>query len=359
MPQTRIYFCYRFYASLVNSLTQSTPYVSCHSYFSGDLNVNTHSVFADDFWSVVTQFSLTIPFVNDDSVSFIDFIRQPWISIRCRFHSSLLTQFSKMISHPTVIQFSKMIPHSTVSHRVFDDSMPQTWIYFSYRFYASLVNSLTQSTPSVSCHSYFSGNIKVYVDSVFADDFWSVVTQFSLTIPCVNDDTVFSNDFIRQPWISIRCRFHPSPLTQFSTMISHPTVTQFSKMISRSTVSHSVFDNSMPQTRIYFCYPFNASLVYPLTLSTPYVRFHSYFSGDFMVNSHSVFADDFWSVVMQFSLTIPCVNDDSVFSIDFIRQPWISIRCQFQPSTLTQFPKMISRSTVTQFSLTIYGSPLA
>jgi len=130
-------------------------------------------------------------------------------------------------------------------------------------------------------------------------------------------------------------------------------------MISRSTVSHSVFDDSMPQTRIYFCYPFNASLVYRLTLSTPYVRFHSYFSGDFKVNSHSVFADDFWSVVTQFSLTIPCVNDDSVFSIDFIRQPWISIRCRFHPSTLTQFSKMISRSTVTQFLLTIYGSTLA
>ena len=48
---------------------------------------------------------------------------------------------------------------------------------------------------------------------------------------------------------------------------------------------------------------------------------HSYFSGDFNVTSDSVFADDFWSVVTQFSLTIPCVNDDSVFSIDFFRQP--------------------------------------
>jgi hypothetical protein len=30
--------------------------------------------------------------------------------------------------------------------------------------------------------------------------------------------------------------------------------------------------------------------------------------GDFKVTSHSVFADDFWSVVTQFSLTISCVK---------------------------------------------------
>jgi hypothetical protein len=53
-------------------------------------------------------------------------------------------------------------------------------------------------------------------------------------------------------------------------------------------------------------------------------------------------------------MTIPCVNDDSVFSIDFIRQQWISMCCRFHPSALTQFSKMISRSTVTQFSMMIY-----
>jgi hypothetical protein len=58
-------------------------------------------------------------------------------------------------------------------------------------------------------------------------------------------------------------------------------------------------------------------------------------------------------------MTIPCVNDDSVFSIDFIRQLWISMCCRFHPSALTQFSKMISRSTVTQFSVTIYALALA
>jgi len=95
-----------------------------------------------------------------------------------------------------------------------------------------------------------------------------------------------------------------------------------------------------------------------LTLATPYVSCHSYFSGDFKVYCYSIFADDFWSVGTPFSLTIPCVNDDSVFSNDFTRQQWISIRCRFYPSAVTQFSKMISRSIVTQFSVTIYASAL-
>jgi hypothetical protein len=177
-------------------------------------------------------------------------------------------------------------------HCVFDDSMSQTWIYFCYRFDASLVNSLTLSTPYISCHSYFSCDFKVYCDSVFADDFWSVVTQFSLTIPCVNDEFVFSIDFTRQPCISILCQFHPSA------------VTQFSKMISRSTVTHSMFDDSKCQTWIYFCYWFYALLVNSfdavdsirqLSLILQW-RFQGLqwlcFRWQFLVGSDAVFTDD-------------------------------------------------------------------
>jgi len=179
-------------------------------------------------------------------------------------------------------------------HSFFDDSMRQTWVYFCYQFYAWLVNSLKLSTPYISCHSYFSGDFKVNSHSLFVDDFWSVVTQFSLTIPCVKHEYVFAIGFMRRLWIL-------------------------------------------------------------LTLSTPYVSCHSYFSGDFKVYGDVVFADDFWSLGTQFSLTIPCVNDESVFSNDFTRQPWISIRCRFYPSAVTQFSKLFSRSTVTQFSVKIYA----
>jgi hypothetical protein len=61
------------------------------------------------------------------------------------------------------------------------------------------MNSLTLLIPYVNCNSVFSDDFKVYSDSVFVDDFWSVVTQFSLAIPCVNEDSVFCTDFIRPP----------------------------------------------------------------------------------------------------------------------------------------------------------------
>ena len=172
------------------------------------------------------------------------------------------------------------------------------------------------------------------------------MSLFSLLISSVNRELVFAVNSIHHPWLNFQRWFLVLQWLSFRWrfMDQH---------------WHSVFDNSMPQTWIYFFHRFYASLVNCLTLSTPYVSCHSYFSGDFKVTSHFFFADDFWSVGTQFALTIPCVNDDSVFSNDFIRQPWISIRCPFYPSATTQFSKMISRSTVTQFSLTIYGSTLA
>jgi len=148
----------------------------------------------------MTLFSLMISFLNRELVFAVHSIRQPGLNFQRWF---LVLQWHSF-------RWRFMDQHC---HSMFDDSMHQIWIYFCYRFYASLVNSLTLSTPYISCQSYFSGDFKVYGDSVFPDDFWSVVTQFSLTIPCVNDDSVFSNDFIRQPWISICCGFHPSPLT--------------------------------------------------------------------------------------------------------------------------------------------------
>jgi hypothetical protein len=153
-------FLLLFQASLVNSLTLSTPYVSCHSYFSGDFKVYSDSVLADNFWSVVMHFSLTIPCINDDSVFSIDFIRQPWISMRCRFHSSPVTQFQRWFLVLHWLSFCWRFLDK-YWHSVFDDSMRQTWIYFCYWFHASLVNSLTQSIPYVSCHSYSSGDFKV------------------------------------------------------------------------------------------------------------------------------------------------------------------------------------------------------
>ena len=165
-----------------------------------------------------------ISFVNRELVFAVHSIRQPGLYFQRWF----------LVLHWLSFRWRFMDQHW---HSVFDDSMHQRWIYFCYRFYASLVNSLTLSTPYVSCQSYFWGDFNVYGDSVFVHDFWSVVTQFSLTIPGVNDDSMFSNDFIHQPWISIRCRFYPSPVIQFSKMISRSTVTQFSPTIYGSALA--------------------------------------------------------------------------------------------------------------------------
>jgi hypothetical protein len=257
------------------------------------------------------------------------------------------------------------------------------------------MNYYSLSILSVSHDSIFKDYISFYSDSVFADDLWISIGIVCLTIPCLKHESIFSIGFMRLSWFLRRCRLHKSAVTHTSVAISRSPVTFFSLTISgrlgrsfhwqfhawtmtlfsllisfliRELVCaldsirppwlnfqrlflvlqwlsfrrrfmdqhwHSVFDDSIPQTWIYFCYRFYASLVNSLTLSTPYVSCQSYFCGDFKVYGHSVFADDFWSVVTQFSLTIPCVNDDSVFSIDFIRQPRIRICCGFHPSPLT------------------------
>jgi hypothetical protein len=148
----------------------------------------------------MTLFSLFIYSINRELVFTVDCNRHPWLNFQrwFSFYSDSVFGDDLCISTGIVCLTIPCVKHESI---------------FCYRFYASLVNSWTLSTPYVRCHSYFSCDFKVYSDSVFANDFWSVVTQFAMTIPCVNDDSVFSIDFIRQLWISIRCRFHPSPLT--------------------------------------------------------------------------------------------------------------------------------------------------
>jgi len=175
--------------------------------------VGCDAVFTNDFMRQMTLFSLMISFVNRELVCAVNSIRQSWLNFQRWFLVLLL------------LIVCLTIPSVKLESIFAIGFMRRSWIL------------LTLSTPYVSCHSYFSGDFKVYDDVVFADDFWSVGTQFSLTIPCVNDDSVFSNDFTRQPWISIRCWFYPSAVTQFSKMISRSTVTQFSLMIYGSALA--------------------------------------------------------------------------------------------------------------------------
>ena len=155
--------------------------------------------------------------------------------------------------------------------------------------------------PSVSRDSIFQDDFTFYSDSVFGDDFWITIGIVCVTIPywiinlfllsiwclgravdstrhlslwfqlwfqgmhrlcfrwrflvrrdvislanpSVNDDSIFFFDFIRQSWISVRCRFHQSAATQFAIdllrrscyRIHTSAVTQISVVISRSAAS--------------------------------------------------------------------------------------------------------------------------
>jgi len=153
---------------------------------------------------------------------------------------------------------------------------------------------------------------------------------------------------MRQSWISVCCRFHQSVATELSNMISRSTVTQFSGTISRSAFAECVWQFHVVAINLFLL---SIWCIGPAVDSTSQLslRFQFLFQGlhrlcfrwRFPVRSDAV------------SLAIRCVNDDYVFSIDFMCQSWISVRCRFHQSAANQFSKIISRSTVTQFSVTI------
>jgi len=79
------------------------------------------------------------------------------------------------------------------------------------------------------------------------------------------------------------------------------------------------------------------------------------FKDDFSFYSDSVFADDLRISTGIVYLTIPCVKHESIFAIGFMRRSWIRWRCRLHKSAVTHTWVAISRSTVTLFSLMIYG----
>jgi len=164
-------------------------------------------------------FSIMISFVNRELVFAVDSISHPWFNFQRWF----------LVLEWLSFRWRFMYKHW---HCVFDDSMRHTWIYFCYRFYESLVNSLMQSTPYVSCHSYFSGDLKVYSDSVFDDDLCISSGIVCLTIPCVTHESIFAIGFMRRSWVLWRCRLYPLAVTHTSVAISMSLVTLFSLTIS-------------------------------------------------------------------------------------------------------------------------------
>jgi hypothetical protein len=118
----------------------------------------------------------------------------------------------------------------------------------------------------------------------------------------------------------------------------------------------SIFENSMRQPWLYFCYAFDASVVNSATLSIRYVGCYSVFINDFKVYSVSVFTNDLWIRRQIPFLTIPFVGRESIFGIDLLCRSWIHWRYRLHKKVVAQYSLTIKRSTVTLFSLANYGS---
>jgi hypothetical protein len=193
----------------------------------------------------MTLFSQLISFINRELACAVDFVRQPLLSFKhdFSFYSNSIFADNFWISTGIVCLTIPCVKHESIFAIGFSR---RSWILWRYQLHTS-----------ASAH-------------------------ITVAIPWVNCDPVFSFDFVRQPWISMHCRFHPSAVTQFQIWFL---VLQWLSYRWRFLDQHwhCVFDDSMCQTWIYFCYWFLESVVNSLTLSTPYVSCHSYYSGDFRV----------------------------------------------------------------------------
>jgi hypothetical protein len=169
------------------------------------------------------------------------------------------------------------------------------------------------------------------------------MTLFLLSIWCIGREFIDTVDYIRPLSLSFQWQLHCLQRLSFCWRFVYE---QW----------HSVFDNSMRQPSLYFCYRFDASVVNSLTLSITYLGCHSVFIDDFKVYSCSVFAGDLWISRYIAFLTIWCVSHDIIFAINWMCRSWIQRHCRFHMSPVTQYSLMISRFTVALFSPAIYGS---
>jgi hypothetical protein len=115
MSRPWLYFCNRFDASVINSLTLSMLDVGCHPVFIDNFKVYSDSVFAADLWISSDIEVLTIPCVSHDSIFPMDLMRRSWIHWCCRFHAVAVTQYSLTISRSTVTLFWPAIYGSGVT----------------------------------------------------------------------------------------------------------------------------------------------------------------------------------------------------------------------------------------------------
>jgi hypothetical protein len=169
-------------------------------------------------------------------------------------------------------------------HSVFDKSMCRPWLHFFYRFHMSAGTQFSVMISSSIVNQFL---LTIY-GSVGTWCFWQfptlVMTLFLLSIWCVSPKFINVIDSTRQLSLSFQGWFLGLQWLSFCWRFM-------------DQQWHSVFDNSLRQPWLYFCYRFDASIVNSLTLWIPLVSCHSIFIDDFKVYSDAVFAADHGSAV--------------------------------------------------------------
>jgi hypothetical protein len=205
------------------------------------------------------------------------------------------------------------------------------------------MNLYSLSILSVSRDTIFKDDFSFYSDLVFADDLWISTGIVCLTIPCIKHDFIFVIGFMRRSWIRWRCRLHMSAVTHTSLAISRSLVTLFSL-----TISGRLWRS--------FHWRFHASTMTLFSLLISFVNRELVCAADSIRQPWLNFQR--WLLVLLWlivCLTIPCIKHESIFAIGFMCRSWIRGRCRLHKSAVTHISVVISRSTVTLFSLTISG----
>jgi hypothetical protein len=208
-------------------------------------------------------------------------MRRSSIHLRCRFQTSVVIQFSVMISFSTEIQFSRTIYGSAVTLRFLQFHASDMILFFLS--ISCIGRELIDAVDyihrlSLSIHWWFQGLQWLSFPRWFVNQQWHSVFDNSMRQPrlyffyrwCLGCQFIDAVDYIRRVSLIIHWRFQGLQLLCFRRRFM-------------DQLWHSVFDNSMCQSWLYFCYRLDASIMNSLTLSIPYASCHSVFIYDYHV----------------------------------------------------------------------------
>jgi hypothetical protein len=219
----------------VNSVTLSITYIGCHSVFIDDFKVYSYCVFADALWITIDIAFFTIPCLSHNSIFAIVLMRRSSIHLRCRFQTSVVSQFSVMISFSTEIQFSRTIYGSAVTLRFLQFHASDMILFFLSiscvgRELIDAVDYIHRQ--SLSIHWWFQGLQWLSFPRWFVNQQWHSVFDNSMRQP-----RLFFLSMMHRLSIHWRCRLYTSGVTHYSLKISRSTVTVFSPAIYGSAVT--------------------------------------------------------------------------------------------------------------------------